>query len=107
MLTGPPTRALEADGGARGGASRATIFELAMPDQASSTAQETGASGLETLRLSNGYVRHVAGRVRTPTAGFGLSSSTRGPLLSRRRVEGRSMHSLVTGDFADCAKIVH
>ena len=33
-----------------------------MPDQAGSTAQETGASGLETLRLSNGYVRHVAGR---------------------------------------------
>ena len=67
-MPGPPTRAFEADGGARGCArSRATIFELAMPDQASSTAQETGASGLETLRLSNGYVRHVADRGRTPT----------------------------------------
>ena len=38
------------------------MFELAMPDQASSTAQGTDADGLETLRLSNGYVRHVAGR---------------------------------------------
>ena len=51
-----------------------------MPDQASSTAQETGASGLETLRLSNGYVRHVADRGWTPTV----------KMVCRRRPGGRS-----------------